>query len=467
MRTRDVCLRLYNTLSRQVEDFKPIDPARVRLYACGPTVYDRIHIGNGRMMVVFDGLYRLLRHIYGEEHVIYVRNITDIDDKIIERATEQKIDITAFTQDMIEAFGHDVRALGTLSPTVEPLATEHVAGMISIISTLIENNHAYEQGDHVLFDITSMPSYGALSGCSPEALQAGARVQVADYKRHPGDFVLWKPSSPQQPGWDSPWGRGRPGWHIECSVMAEAYLGETFDIHGGGQDLIFPHHENELAQSRGAYGVEKMANIWMHNGFLLSEGQKMSKSLGNFYTVRELRDVFSGAALRWVLLSAHYRQPLDFSKARVAEAQRTIDRIARLIGETGKADKPPPARASVMPAPSLLDALMDDFNTPKAMATLAAQMAQIKQAAAEQKADLIASLRAGLELLGINPFERPPARLGTEKSLPSETVDQMINARNQARASADYAAADAIREELEQAGIALHDAPDGTTWSRL
>ncbi len=281
-------LRLYNTLTRRKEDFAPIDRSNVRLYACGPTVYDHLHIGNGRMLIVFDLLFRLLRHEFGADHVTYVRNITDVDDKINARAAERGIDIRVLTDEMTAIFHEDTRALGCLPPTVEPRATDHIAPMIAIIERLIAKGHVYEAGGHVLFDVHAMPAYGKLSRRSLDDMIAGARVEVAPYKRGPMDFVLWKPSNADEPGWDSPWGRGRPGWHIECSAMSWEYLGEIFDIHGGGIDLVFPHHENEIAQSCCAFGHDVMANVWMHNGHLQVEGEKMSKSLGNFVTIHEL-----------------------------------------------------------------------------------------------------------------------------------------------------------------------------------
>ncbi|HYP57835.1 MAG TPA: cysteine--tRNA ligase, partial [Beijerinckia sp.] len=319
-------LRLYNTLTRQKEVFEPIDPKNVRLYACGPTVYDHLHIGNGRMLIVFDLLFRLLRDMYGERHVRYVRNITDVDDKINARAAERGIDIRTLTDEMTAIFHEDVRALGCLPPTVEPRATEHMAEMIAIIEKLIGNGHAYVADGHVLFDVPSMPAYGNLSKRPLDELIAGSRVEVAPYKRGPMDFVLWKPSAPSEPGWESPWGRGRPGWHIECSAMSWKHLGEVFDIHGGGIDLVFPHHENEVAQTCSAFGHEIMANIWMHNGHLQVEGQKMSKSLGNFLTIREALADWPGEVVRFTMLKTHYRQPIDWTVASLRESQRELDR---------------------------------------------------------------------------------------------------------------------------------------------
>jgi cysteinyl-tRNA synthetase len=306
-------LKLYNTASRTKEVFKPLEPKNVRLYVCGPTVYDFAHIGNARPVVVFDVLFRLLRHIYGADCVRYVRNITDVDDKINARAAERGVDIRTLTEETYANFKADVAALGCLPPSVEPRATEHIAPMIAMIRTLIETGHAYAAEGHVLYDVSSKPDYGKLARRSLDEMIAGARVDVAPYKKSPMDFVLWKPSSPELPGWDSPWGRGRPGWHIECSAMSAQHLGESFDIHGGGIDLVFPHHENEIAQSEGAHGGKPLAKIWMHNGFLQVEGEKMSKSLGNFVTIRDARENMPGAVLRLQMLMTHYRQPIDWT----------------------------------------------------------------------------------------------------------------------------------------------------------
>jgi len=329
-------LKFHNTLTRRKEVFEPFDAANVRLYACGPTVYDRLHIGNGRMLIVFDVLFRLLRHTYGAAHVTYVRNITDVDDKINARAAERAIDIRVLTDAMIAIFHEDAAALGCLPPSLEPRATDHIAPMIAIMERLIARGHAYAAEGHVLFDVPSMPDYGALANKSPDEQLAGARVEVAPYKRSATDFVLWKPSTADEPGWPSPWGRGRPGWHLECSAMSWQHLGETFDIHGGGIDLVFPHHENEIAQSRCAFGHEVMAKVWMHNGHLQVEGEKMSKSLGNFITIRDLwaAPVFggrawSGDALRLAMLRTHYRQPIDFTVKALEESERAVAEFAK------------------------------------------------------------------------------------------------------------------------------------------
>jgi cysteinyl-tRNA synthetase len=400
-------LRLYNTLTRpgKPDLFVPIDRANVRLYACGPTVYDHLHIGNGRMLIVFDVLFRLLRHIYGPDCVTYVRNITDIDDKINARAAERGVDIRVLTDEMTKDFHEDAKALGCLAPTVEPRATEHIAEMIALIEKLIAKGHAYVAEGHVLFDVPSMPAYGHLSKRSLNDMIAGARVEVAPYKRGPMDFVLWKPSSPNEPGWESPWGRGRPGWHIECSAMSWKHLGEVFDIHGGGIDLLFPHHENEMAQSCSAFGHDLMANVWMHNGHLQVEGEKMSKSFGNFVTIRELltTDKFGGRSwpgevLRLAILKTHYRQPIDFTVKALEEAERTC---AEWFVATSHID----SDAEVPEA--VLQRLLDDLNTSAALAAMRetpAAPASMRELDVGQRAENVearSQLKASLELLGI------------------------------------------------------------------
>ncbi|MEM9198858.1 MAG: cysteine--tRNA ligase, partial [Pseudomonadota bacterium] len=362
MADTEIAIRLFNTASKQKELLRPFDPQNVRMYVCGPTVYDRAHIGNARPAVVFDMLFRFLRHVYGPEGVTYARNITDIDDKIIDRARETGRAIEAVTEETTGWYLDDMAALGVLSPSHAPRATAFVQEMIDMIAVLIAKGHAYDAQGHVLFEVASFPSYGALAHRSVEDMIAGSRVEVAPYKRDPMDFVMWKPSSPDQPGWDSPWGRGRPGWHIECSAMAGSLLGETFDIHGGGIDLAFPHHENERAQSLCAHGTETMAQIWMHNGFLQVEGEKMSKSLGNFFTVRDLLDQgWPGEVIRFVLLSTHYRKPMDWTEKAAEEAMKTLRKWRAL----GAGIEPTPSAAS-----AVADALGDDLNTPLAIASL-------------------------------------------------------------------------------------------------
>ncbi len=452
-------LQLYNTLARKKQDFVPIDPENLRVYVCGPTVYDLPHIGNARPVVVFDVLFRLLRHVYGPDHVTYARNITDVDDKIIKAAQDSGEPIDAITVRTTAAYHADTTALGALEPTIEPRATEHIPQMVALIDRLIARGHAYEAEGHVLFDVPAMPDYGRLSRRNREEQIDGARVEVAPYKRDPADFVLWKPSSEDQPGWDSRWGRGRPGWHIECSAMSEAHLGATFDIHGGGQDLIFPHHENELAQSTcGTDGG--FARYWMHNGYVVVEGEKMSKSLGNFFTVRQLLDEgWPGEAIRLALLSAHYRQPLDFTRDKLKESRTQLDRLYGALRKAAvAADMPPP--------PKLLAALEDDLNTPLALAELHETAGALNRATdrVEQR-DLRGELLAGGRLLGL--LEQAPETWfqgGADDE--ADEIEALIQARNAARMSKDFAEADRIRDRLKDRGVVLEDGPQGTTWRR-
>ncbi len=442
-------LRLHNSLTRRRETFVSLDPAHVRLYVCGPTVYDLAHLGNARPVVVFDVLARLLRRLY--PRVTYVRNITDVDDKINARSAETGEPIGAITARTTADFHADIAALNALPPDVEPRATAHVAEMIAIIERLIASGHAYAAEGHVLFSVASDPEYGTLSGRSPDELVAGARVDVAPYKRDAGDFVLWKPSTPDLPGWDSPWGRGRPGWHIECSAMSWKYLGETFDIHGGGQDLIFPHHENEMAQSCCAFPGSRFARTWMHNGMLLVGGEKMSKSLGNFLTIRDALARAPGEAVRLLLLRAHYRAALDFSDAGLVEARKDLDRWYRALERT-------PAGPGEPPAP-VLAALCDDLNTPLAIA----EMHRLADAALGGDAAASAGLRAAGDLMGV--LEQEPAdwfRGGDDAA----AIEAAIAERLAARAAKNFARADAIRKELAERGILLEDGPGGTTWRR-
>jgi len=451
-----VTLQIYNTRSRQTETFRPIDPERVRLYVCGPTVYDFAHIGNARPVVVFDVLFRLLQQLYGEQHVVYVRNITDIDDKIMAASQSSGEPIGQITERTTEAFHEDMAALGALPPTVEPRATETVVEMVQMIETLIAREHAYVSEGHVLFAVASFPDYGRLSRRSQDELLAGARVDVAPYKRDPMDFVLWKPSGQGQPGWESPWGRGRPGWHIECSAMAWRHLGPVFDIHGGGLDLIFPHHENEIAQSRCAHGTERMAQVWMHNGYVVVEGEKMSKSLGNFLTVRQLlEEGHPGEAIRLALLSGHYRQPLDVTRAKLTEAKAQLDRFyGALRGRDPHAEPPPPARA-------VLAALEDDLNTPKALAELHALATRAHQG----EAGAAAALKAAAAPLGLLQTT-PESWFQGDTADGAGEIEILIAERRAARESRDFARADAIRDELKGRGIELEDGPAGTTWRR-
>jgi cysteinyl-tRNA synthetase len=461
-------ISLYNTMSRRHEALQPIDPKNVRMYVCGPTVYDRAHIGNARPVVVFDTLFRLLRHAYGEQQVTYVRNITDVEDKIIAAAAENSESIDALTQRTTEAYHADMAALNALAPTQEPRATSHIAGMVTMIGQLIERGHAYVAQGHVLFDVPSMQTYGELSRRSLDDMIAGARVEVAPYKKSAADFVLWKPGDAAQPGWDSPWGRGRPGWHIECSAMAEAAFGVTFDIHGGGIDLIFPHHENEIAQSVCAHDGAPLANLWMHNGFVQVNGEKMSKSLGNFFTVRDLLDEsFKGEAIRLALLSAHYRQPLDFTREGLREATQQLDRFYLALkraddGATGH------AQVQGQAPPDLLAALADDLNTPLALSHLHEAATRLNRATdpddmAKGKAELLAG-GALLGLLQQRPVEWLQAASG--KGLSAEEIEALIAERIAARKTKDFARADQIRDDLLKRGVVLEDGPKGTSWRR-
>ena len=452
-------IQLYNTLSRQKELFTPLDPSHIRVYACGPTVYGRIHVGNARPIVVFDVLVRVLRRLY--DRVTYVRNITDVDDKINDRAAANGQSIDELCADTIVSFHADTAALGAVPPDVEPRATHHIDQMIAMISLLIDKGHAYAADGHVLFQVSTMPHYGALSKRSMEDMIAGARVEVAPYKRAPEDFVLWKPSTTSQPGWDSPWGRGRPGWHIECSAMAKAYLGEVFDIHAGGLDLIFPHHENEIAQSCCAHGTSHMAKYWLHNGFVTMNDEKMSKSLGNIITVAEATARYRPEVLRAALLSAHYRAPLDLSENAMQDAQNSLDRLYRAAGTAKPSDM------------ALDDAFMaclcDDLNTPAAMARLH-ELARLANKGDQAAAT---ALKSSAELIGLlrdtaDDWAKAGLAAGDsdDTQLDDATIDAEIAARNAARAARDFATADAIRDQLAAAGIILEDGQDGTGWRR-
>jgi cysteinyl-tRNA synthetase len=458
-----VSLTLYNTLSREKEPFEPLDRAKVRIYVCGPTVYDYAHIGNARPVIVFDVLFRLLRHLYGPEHVTYVRNITDVDDKINARAAQEYPDlplnegIRKVTEKTEAQFHADMHALGSLDPTVQPRATEHIEEMRAMIDRLIANGSAYVAEDHVLFHVASMSDYGKLSGRSLDEMLAGARVEVAPFKKDPMDFVLWKPSKPGDPAWPSPGGietPGRPGWHIECSAMSAAHLGKVFDIHGGGIDLVFPHHENEIAQSRCAHGTEAMARLWMHNGFLQVEGEKMSKSLGNFVTVHELLETnefggsrWPGEAIRFAMLKTHYRQPLDWTFAGLDEAHKIL---WDWYGDTDGA-----APAPNVPA-TIVEALAEDLNTPKAIAALHKL----------HRAGHFEELRAALEFLGFSGERAKIERVKQDGAGPGADtgeVDALIAARLAARQAKDFKEADRIRDELQAMGIVLKDAKDPET----
>ncbi|WP_034996533.1 cysteine--tRNA ligase [Beijerinckia mobilis] len=448
-----MALQLYNTLTRQKDLFVPIDPANVRLYACGPTVYDFLHIGNGRMLIVFDLLFRVLRDLYGAEHVRYVRNITDVDDKINARAAERGIPIRVLTDEMTAIFHEDAKALNCLPPTVEPRATDHMAEMIAIIEKLVANGHAYVAEGHVLFDVPSMPDYGKLSKRPLDDMIAGARVEVAPYKRSPTDFVLWKPAKEGEPGWESPWGFGRPGWHLECSAMSWKHLGEIFDIHGGGIDLVFPHHENEVAQTCSAFGHDVMANVWMHNGHLQVEGQKMSKSLGNFLTIHDVLRDWPGETIRFTMLKTHYRQPIDWTLASLKESQRELDRWYPVAKQFA-------ASAAMIPD-DFRDVIQDDLNTPEAITVLRRLYKETQEDVAYAGTRLVSCGH----LLGL--FERTieewqswkPASLDIDES----EINRLIEARLAARAAKNWAESDRIRDELAAQGITLKDNKNGTT----
>ena len=458
-------LQLNNTLTRSKQRFLPLDRDHIRMYVCGPTVYDEIHIGNARPLVMFDVLYRLLKRSYVQAKVTYVRNITDVDDKIIDRAAESGEAIDDLTARTTERFHAATAALGCVEPDVEPRATDHIPQMIAMIEILIDKGHAYQAEGEVLFSVPSMPDYGKLSGRNHDEMIAGARVEVSSHKRDPADFILWKPSTGEQPGWDSPWGRGRPGWHIECSAMSEHYLGTQFDIHGGGVDLVFPHHENEIAQSLCAHPDQSFAQVWMHNGYLMSEGEKMSKSLGNFYTVTELLDDFPGEALRLALLATHYRQPLDFTKDGVREAIARLDRYYLALKAVEDADVAEnPKKLGV--EEEFGDALYDDLNTPAALSALDGQATRIIHAKPDERAALGAAFRQNANQLGLLEGESDRwFKRGTSGSEQAE-IETKIAERMAARAAKDFTAADRIRDELVSKGIVLEDGPDGTIWRR-
>jgi cysteinyl-tRNA synthetase len=484
-----VTLTLYNTLTRRKEPFRPIDPKNVRMYVCGPTVYDFAHIGNARPVIVFDVLFRLLRHIYGADHVTYARNITDVDDKINARAAEEYPDlplneaIAKVTEKTEKQFHEDIAALGVLEPTVEPRATQSIPEMRVLIETLIAKGHAYVADSHVLFDVASMPDYGRLANRSLEEMEAGARVDVAPYKKGPMDFVLWKPSKPGEPAWPSPAGiaaPGRPGWHIECSAMADRWLWQepklkgllsdaglgrphVFDIHGGGIDLVFPHHENEIAQSRCAHGTPVMANYWMHNGFLQVEGEKMSKSLGNFVTINELLNTpkfggwrWPGAVLRFAMLSTHYRQPIDWTVRRLEEAAIALDSFRTFSFDDG---------GHAQPSSEIIDALEDDLNTPRVIAELHRLLNESKRSPIQvDDHSPAATLFASCKFLGLDIGAVDLNKLSREAvSIDADQVCDLIAARTAARKARNFKEADRIRDELSAMGIQLKDSKDPAT----
>ena len=455
-------LHLYDTFSKSKREFRPIDPNNVRMYVCGPTVYDYAHVGNARPVIVFDTLFRIMRHSYGVDNVTYVRNITDVDDKIIEAANSNKEDISSLTSRTIQYFHDDASYIGALVPTIEPKATDHINEMVEMIETLIVKGFAYEVDGNVLFSSSKYDQYGKLSGKNIDELIAGARVDIEDFKKESSDFILWKPSKDNEPGWESPWGKGRPGWHIECSAMSKKYLGEQFDIHAGGLDLIFPHHENEIAQSCCANGSETLANFWLHNGYVTSEGEKMSKSLGNFTTINELLFDFNGEAIRYALLQAHYRAPLSFSNKSLEEAKRSLSRLYRAVDGfeiNGDPDK------------ELIINVCDDINTPKALAR-AHYLADESNRGSRECAQKLKNSSKILGILSQSTEEWFKSRNENNKNkvvnnfLTDKEIDELILKRRIAKESKDYVLADQIREQLLKLDIVLEDKSDKTIWRK-
>ncbi|MEL7492259.1 MAG: cysteine--tRNA ligase [Pseudomonadota bacterium] len=457
-----MALTLFDTMEGEKRAFTPADPARVTMYVCGPTVYNHAHIGNFRAAIVFDLLYRVLRHAYGPDHVVYARNFTDVDDKIIKAAADAGEPIEAITKKFTQIYREETVALGALTPTLEPTATGHIAEMISLTETLIADGAAYEAQDHVLFSIENYENYGRLSRVDRDEMIAGARVEVAPYKKNPADFVLWKPSAQGEPGWESPWGRGRPGWHLECSAMIEKNLGRTIDIHGGGQDLRFPHHENEIAQSACAHEGAPLARYWVHNGFLRMGSDKMSKSLGNIVLVKDLLEAWPGEVIRWALLSAQYRQPLEWTDGLLEQAKKQLDRFYRTIGEVSAGDLP-----DAPPPQSIVLALSDDLNTPEAMAGLHELRDIVGQTPADKKPRAIAGLKAAGALMGF--FQTDPEVWfksdGGEGPSAAE-IEALLAERAAARANKDFATSDRIRDDLAAQGVIIEDGPDGASWRR-
>ncbi|MBK8285426.1 MAG: cysteine--tRNA ligase [Ahniella sp.] len=458
-------LRLFNSMTRQLEPFAPAREGEVSMYCCGPTVYNYIHIGNARPAVVFGLLARLLRRLYPK--VTYARNITDVDDKINKAALDLGVPIETITNKYADAYHQDLARLGVDRPDIVPHATHHISDIITMCEDLIRKGHAYEAEGHVLFAVATYPQYGELSRRSTDEMLAGARVEVAPYKRDPGDFVLWKPSTPELPGWDSPWGRGRPGWHIECSAMCKAHFGETIDIHAGGIDLQFPHHENEVAQSTCAHDGRVFARFWLHNGMLNMDGRKMSKSLGNVFLLHDLLDAHPPEALRYALLSAQYRQPLDWSDNLLDQAARTLDRwygglrdVADIDVVPGEEDVPE----------SVLSPLLDDLNTPEALAAISELAAQLRKAeSVDERRRAKARLLASAQFLGLL-MQSPAdwfARSLDSSGLDASAIDALVNERTDAKKARDFARADGIRKQLADAGIELEDTPQGTRWKAI
>jgi len=456
-------LTIYNTKSRQKEAFQPLKPDCVKMYVCGPTVYNLVHIGNARPVVVFDTLFRVLQTLYDD--VTYARNITDIDDKIMKAAAENGEEISALAARYTQEFDKDMAQLNNLEPTVVPYATEHLPEMISMVQALIDKGHAYAAEGHVLFDVQSMPEYGKLSNRSLEDMLDGARVEVAPYKKYAGDFVLWKPSSDSEPGWDSPWGRGRPGWHLECSAMIEKHLGETIDIHGGGRDLIFPHHENELAQSCCAHDNKEYVRYWMHNGYINIGGEKMSKSLGNFRTVRELLALYKGEVIRYALLSAQYRSELDFSRELLDQSKHSLDHLYIALREVQDVVADDSVGLAGQP---VYDALLDDLSTPIALGELHQLAKSLNKATDEEKPVLKGLLLKAANLMGLLT-EDPETWFSTtvgEEGISAVEIETLIAERAQAKKDKNFARADEIRNQLSEAGVVLEDSAQGTKWRR-
>ncbi len=447
-------LQLFNTLTKRKENFKPQNPNNVGMYVCGPTVYDLAHLGNARPVVVFDVLFRLLKSTFNK--ITYVRNVTDVDDKINAAALENGEDIRDLTNRTLQAYHDDMQAIGALPPTHEPRATDHIGDMISIIETLIIKGFAYANDGHVLFKVKNYKNYGHLSRRQQDELLAGARIEVAPYKEYAGDFVLWKPSSDKLPGWDSPWGRGRPGWHIECSAMSKAFLGETFDIHGGGIDLVFPHHENEIAQSCCAHDTDLMANIWMHNGHLMVNGEKMSKSLGNFFTVRDILKDYDGEVIRYAFLSTHYRQPIDWTDESTKQAKIALDRFYKAIEN---ANEDTGAVSS-----NIINALEDDLNTPLAISYMHELANTVFKSSGDERTLSANTLKASGKFLGL--FTKD-SKTWFQGSTNNAEIDQLVLARQEAKRAKNFAEADKIRDQLLSEGITLEDGPNGTIWRRI
>jgi len=454
---------LHNTLTKRKEKFNPIDEKNVRMYVCGPTVYDRAHLGNAKSAVVFDVLNRILRHLYGDKHVTYVSNITDIDDKILNKHQQTGKPIDEITTETYQWYIDDMHALNVKDPDYRPRATEFVQEMIELIEILLKNGHAYETEGHVLFSVDSMPKYGFLSGRSMKEMLAGARIEVADYKKNPADFILWKPSTADQPGWDSPWGYGRPGWHLECSAMSSKYLGNSFDIHGGGADLIFPHHENECAQSLCAYPNDTFANYWVHAGMLMVDGVKMSKSLGNFYTVNEIIKKYPAEALRLLFISTHYHQPFNFTYSGLKQSKQILDKFYNALLRVK--DVP---TIEIEPDERVVEALADDINTPLAISYLHDITNSLNKASTlEDKQKYKSLLLRSADILGILYQEAEEWFKGNiDSDIDENEINRLINERLEAKKSKDWAKADAIRNQLKEQGIILEDTPQGTAWKK-